>query len=62
MTHQNITYDFHTHGDHVSVEHMGPDGLPVRDGMVYLDHTQGRMPPDVVSVARRVLTAVQVPT
>lgn len=58
MTHQGATYDFHTHGDHVSVEHMGPDGLIVRDGMVYLDHTQGHMPADVVAVARKILEAI----
>jgi hypothetical protein len=62
MTHQGTTYDFHISGEAVSVEHMGPDGLSVRDGLVYPDKVQDSLPPDVVAVARRVLAAVQVPT
>jgi hypothetical protein len=55
MTLNGITYSFVRAGEAVSVEHMGPEGLPCRDALVYPDRVLGVIPGALVKVAREVL-------
>ena len=55
MNLNGTTYSFVRAGEAVSVEHMGPDGYPCRDALVYTDRVLGVIPGALVEVAREVL-------